>query len=263
MTAAMSRWGGVCLPDSQLASVERRLHPRLRQLGLGSFAEYYHQMVSLGDRGQGGDEMQILFDLLVPHESYFLREERSLQWIVQEVVSRPGPWTVWSAGCAYGQEPLSLLILAADGGVDLSRLRIIGTDAGPRTVAQARMGLYSSRSLRAVSRGLERAYFRPVESSPERRWAVRPGLGSRVAYHVGNLLHREGGPGLEACDVILCRNVLLYFSEEARRDAVEMLERQLRPDGLLVFGVSDRLSCGERLRVEPNAPVNVFRKCVS
>ena len=263
ITSAMARWGGVSLPESHLVSFERRLRPRLVELGVRSFAEYFYHVVLGGTSVDVTDEMQRLFDLVVPHESYFMRELESLEWVVTSLRTARRPCTIWSAGCAHGQEPLSLLMLAEEHGLDSSLIRIIATDIGPRTVAQARLGRYSEHSLRAAPHSMQHRYFREVNGGGTRRWAIQPGLASRVAFHVGNLLDVEEGPGVDACDVILCRNVLLYFDPEARTTAVQMLSRQLCPGGLLVLGVSDRLTCGQGLQVEAEAPVNVYRRCES
>jgi len=207
---------------------------------------------------------QVLSTLTVS-ETYFFREPAQLgllrdQLLPQRLMEvRSGPARVWSAGCATGEEPYSVAMMAREAGLH-ERVRVFGTDLNRGSLARARDGRYRPWSFRGVGADLQARYFQPEGSYQ----VLDPEIRAQVTLFPLNLVHPVPSMltvGLWNLDVVLCRNVLLYLSPEAQRVAFFHLVEALAPGGWLLLGASDPLP-PEYLPVdpEPGAPGLVFRR---
>lgn len=232
---------GIRLAERQRPLLEARVRARMVDLDLDSEAAYDQLLRAGGDRG---GEMDRLLDLLAIHESYFFREISQLLLAVRRLVpaalrARPAePVRIWSAGCASGEEPYSLVILLDEGGVwREGAFDILGTDLSPSCLERARRGIYSAAALRDTTPARRGRYFE--RSSGE--WRLRDELRRRVRLRRLNL-YRESDLGVVGrFDLILCRNVLLYMDAPARARVVATLHDRLRAGGWLLVGRSETL----------------------
>lgn len=181
---------------------------------------------------------------IVVGETYFQREPG--QWalvrdtILPEIVHRREPSHVircWSAGCASGEEAYSLAILLDD--ADLAqRSRVVGTDISRAALTRARQAVYTAWSLRTSSSAFVDRWFHRNGS----RYVLDPGIRTRVAFDYLNLV-ADAFPAASSRigeqDLILCRNVLLYFDRETIAHVAKKLFSSLAPGGWLVCGASD------------------------
>lgn len=202
------------------------------------------------------DALHRLVDALTVGETYFFRDEaqgRLLQSILATTaMARPqGPIDVWSAGCATGEEVYSISMLAAEVGVG-PRVRVVGTDVSPTAIAVAEAGRYGRRSLRATSDERRRRWFDDDGGA----YRVIGGVREHVRFRHANLLAGLAG----AFDVIVCRNVLIYFSPAAVHRAATVLHDALRPGGWLVTGASDPQLHAPGLARERTALGLVYRR---
>jgi chemotaxis protein methyltransferase CheR len=147
---------------------------------------------------------------------------------------------VWSAACATGQEPYSFAMLwheisqARGDALAPSRLRLLGTDFSQGILKRARGACYSQIEM---NRGLPASQLvRHFHKSPD-GWELRPEVRAHVEFRELNLV--QPWPELPPMDVVLMRNVLLYFEPELRRRVLRQLARVLRPDGVLVLGAGE------------------------
>ncbi len=149
---------------------------------------------------------------------------------------------LWSAGCSTGQEAYSVLMTAHEYNREGGRLEVevVGTDISPSVIRQAAAGRYSTAS---ISRGLSQqrlqTFFTKVNANC---WEILPELRRRAAFRVHNLL--ESYALLGRFDLIFCRNVLIYFSQEARYDILTRMAGALNPGGYLLLGGSEALHRG-------------------
>jgi chemotaxis protein methyltransferase CheR len=198
----------------------------------------------LESAGAGDAELRALAERLTVGETYFLRHQAQLQVLVDQVLpglQRGGRCArVLSAGCSTGEEAYSLAILARESArVDASRLFITGVDLNPRAIERARRAHYAPWALRATPEPVRERWF---DALPGGEFALRPAVRDSVLFEERNLL--DEAPGFWASgsfDVILFRNVLIYFSPEAARRAVARLEQALTPGGCLFLGPSEAL----------------------
>jgi chemotaxis protein methyltransferase CheR len=222
--------------------LERRIVPRLRAVGLGSFKDYYLHLKY--DEG-GGQELGVLIEQLTNHETYFFRERYQLDAFRLEVLPRLvsrleaiRSLNIWSAGCSTGEETYTLaMLLAEESSVHGWRLRVFGTDISRKVLMTARRGVYGAKSFRVMEDKERRRYFERSHAG----WRVNEEVRSMTAFGHFNLLNREKITLLGTCDAIFCRNVLIYLSAEARAHIVETFYRRLRPGGYLFLGHSESL----------------------
>jgi chemotaxis protein methyltransferase CheR len=177
-------------------------------------------------------------------ETYFFRDPGQLRVLTDEVLprllvarSKDHVLKLWSAGCASGEEAYTLAMLLDERGL-LERAEIVGTDISEVALARARAGRYSAWSLRATPKLAAQRYFR----AHGRDYTLSPTIASRVRFQRQGLTDvRAPLPGGFAApfDVIFCRNVLIYFTDEACREASLRLAQALTPGGTLFAGASD------------------------
>lgn len=214
---------------------------RLQALRLDDPEDYEKHLESEGPRSE---EMEIFLDLLAVHESYFFREISQLSLVagglLEEARKRRStePVRVWSAGCAAGEEPYSLAMLLEEAEAwKQGPIEMLGTDMSATCLERARQAVYGKASLRQTSRARRSRFFEAVDGGVRVRAAVR----SRVRFQRMNL-YREGPSGwMGQFDLILCRNLLLYFDVPARCRVVEALYSRLRPGGWLLLSRSETL----------------------
>ncbi|MHB8468896.1 MAG: CheR family methyltransferase [Gaiellaceae bacterium] len=179
-----------------------------------------------------------LVDEVLVKETSFLRDRAQLDAIPWSRTSR-----VWSVGCASGEEPYTLALLAAEAGATAD---VLGTDLSATALAAARAGRYRPRAVRAVEPLLRERYF--VQDRD--RLAVGERLRRSVRFVQHNVVRGPVPPaGETGFDLIVCRNVLIYFDGETAEQVVAALESALRAGGTLVLGAADVL-CGTARRLE-------------
>ena len=192
-------------------------------------------------------EFQALLESLLTQETSFFRypgvfeafEKRVLPELhIKKFWKNPRTLRIWSAGCSTGEEPYSIAITVADAlsFSDAWNVEILATDIGRNALAIAERGVYSGRSIASVGERQLAAYFQPAENGAQE---VRPRLRKMVSFVHMNL---NNGVYVGKMDVIFCMNVLIYFSEERRRELVQHFYNALEPGGYLFLGHSESIS---------------------
>ena len=235
---------GLHFGDETRFLLEKRIERRMRDRGITNFAAYHY---ALRQESANTGELAELIDDVTTNETYFFRERRQLRALVDEIFPElmlqrrdrnGGPISVWSAGCASGEEPYSIVILAREAGLDPARdLRVYASDISRSMLRRASQGLYRDASFRETEDSLRGAYFEEQDG----RWRITDEVKKRVDFIHLNLMDRSKLGLLGSMDVILCRNVVIYFDMECKRRAIESFEQKLRPGGHLLLGHSESL----------------------
>ncbi|MBX6324217.1 MAG: protein-glutamate O-methyltransferase CheR, partial [Rhodospirillaceae bacterium] len=225
--------------DKDAALAERAEH---RRAALGcSASEYVRRLLDPRD----DRELAALIDEITVGETYFFRYPSQFDALRQAVIPacvarRAGErrLRLWSAGCASGAEPYSLAILLR---LDLAGLlagwevSILATDINRRALDQARVGVFSKWELRTVGAELRRRCFVPAGT----QWRIRPEFRAGLRFERQNLAAEIEAFALRHAgdfDVILCRNVMIYFGAEVMRRVIRGLAECLAPGGWLLVG---------------------------
>jgi chemotaxis protein methyltransferase CheR len=235
---------GLFFDEDSRFLLERRLARRIRELGLGSFSAYHY----LIRRDTAGDEeLAAAIDDLTTNETYFFREHAQLRALVSEILPEllerrraagGSVVSVWSAGCSSGEEPYSIVIMAREAGLVPGRdLRVYASDISRRMLQRARRGVYRPASFRETDPLLKKRYFAESEGV----WRIDDEVKRHVVFTHQNLLDRCRMALLGPMDVILCRNVIIYFDLETKRRVIEAFDEKIRPGGYLLLGHSESL----------------------
>lgn len=153
---------------------------------------------------------------------------------IPELISKFGKnLKIWSTACSTGDEPYSL-VMALSRHIPLAQIRIIATDLDKQVLAAAKMGLYSEKSIANVPSDLKSKYFTKVGAS----YQISNEIKSRVEFREHNLL-KDTYP--DRCHFIICRNVLIYFTEEAKDEIFKKFSNALVQDGILFIGSTEQI----------------------
>lgn len=251
LSEALSLGIGLHFPENRWNDLDRGLKAASKELGFINAVELTRLVLS---RSLTTDHIKVLARHLTIPETYFFRDRSSmlalrdqiLYDLINERRKSELSLRVWSAGCCSGEEPYTLAIMLRDLLPDFEswRVSILGTDINPVVLEKAAIGCYSDWSFREVPEGLKANYFNQQGS----QFQLRPELMKMVAIGFLNLAS-DTYPSLttntEAMDLILCRNVLMYFSREEALRVVEKFHKCLTPGGWLV------VSAGESSFVSP------------
>jgi chemotaxis protein methyltransferase CheR len=231
---------GFVVAESQRSRLESRLLSEARTAG-----SFYQLYTLWRDLPTESTSFGRLVDACVNNETYFFRDPDGLAAFSEEIaperllaLGAEGTLDVWSAGCSTGEEPYTLAMLLIEKGfLPGHRVRIRGSDISPDAVRRARAALYGPHALRATSEERRLRFFEPVDGG---RFRLKEIARAGVDLDVRGLLDEPANGMLY--DVIVCRNVLIYFDEEARRRAAESFSGRLKPGGYLLLGPSDALA---------------------
>ena len=233
-------------PDARL-SLERRLRERLTVRGLTSYGDYYQLLKYSPLANEEWDEAA---ELLTTHETYFFREDYQLRAFKNELLPMLAArgkarrrLQVWSAGCSTGEEAYTIAMLVLESGLfDGWEVRVYGSDLSKKCIAAARRGIYGPTSFRTTNDEAKRAWFQaPTGTSAAGFMSVSPAVRGLCHFGQMNLLDEERTHLVGRCDVIFCRNVLIYFDGPSRKRVIEMFHERLVSGGVLLLGHAESL----------------------
>ena len=234
------RSAAIVLEPGKEYLVESRLAPIARELTGGSLDALIERIRSTAN---GSALRARTLDALTTNETSFFRDFHPYvalqESILPELISRRGAdqrLTIWSAACSSGQEPYTLAMIIREHFPALARwnVRILATDISPTVLAHARAGCYSQFD---VNRGLPAKYLARYFQKSEAGWTVAPTLRELIEFKERNLI--EPWPAREEFDLVLMRNVLIYFDSESRRQVLRNVRARMRPGGVLLLGTAE------------------------
>jgi len=255
LTALIKERSGLLVPQDKTYLLEARLAPIVRQHGMNGLDD-----LVLAIRGAFPEALiGKVVDAMTTNETSFFRDKGPFDALRTSVL--PGLITrratqrvlrIWSAACSTGQEPYSLAMLLRDQFPVLKewRLEIVATDISPTVLDRAREGVFSAFE---VQRGMPIQLLVKHFEQVGQDWHIRPELRAMIDFRPANLLGDITALGF--FDVILCRNVLIYFDLPTKTGVLDRMSKMLAPDGALllgsaesVFGICGRLADAPGLR---------------
>jgi chemotaxis protein methyltransferase CheR len=236
---------GIHLSSVKQALVNARLLARIRELGLRTFHEYYERVIA-----SPHDELVRFINAICTNETRFFREPAQFEHLRNNLTvawrrdadagRRSRRVRVWSAACSSGEEPYSLAMtllghLPPDWSVE-----VVASDISTKVLERAVGAVYSMQRLAEIPSELHKRFLLRGVGSQVGSFRIGPSARGVVRFRRENLISGEFA-ALGRFDVILCRNVLMYFRPETRRGVVARLLRQLENDGQLFVGHSESL----------------------
>lgn len=221
----------------ELELFAERVSGRATERGFESLLDYYY---FLRYDDADGAEFALLVDALVVNETYFFRELSPLKIVVNELIppllARGVRPRIWCAACSSGEEPLTLAMLLDEAKL-LDQVTLVASDISARVLAQAEAGVYRRRSLRSLPPGVVGRWL----TGDENGMRVAPHITRAISFRRVNLMDEREPLELGTFDLIICRNVLIYFRDRTIEQVVERFWQQLEPGGHLVVGASESL----------------------
>lgn len=221
-------------------ALSKGLCKRMGTLGIDTHKTYHSLLL------RDPDELLRLTELLTVNETYFFREPDHLNLMIDKLL--PGfmaghkqrPVRIVSAGCSTGEEPYSVAIMLRERfGADSERLfTITGVDIDSTVIASAKQGVYGRNSFRGMSRVIQDRYFEPTAPGEYR---VRDAVRKMVGFEVVNLLGPSYPHRMQLPDIILYRNVSIYFPGQVQREIFGKLAELLVDGGCLLVGASETI----------------------
>ena len=243
LSALMYRISGVKLTEGKEGLVESRLASRLRRLELASYSDY----ITYLERDSSRAELSTFVDLLTTNKTTFFRENQHFDHLKQVVLprlaARGGDARFWSAACSSGEEPYTLAMVLAEewSAPNAPKGRILATDLSTRVLARATAAEYDEATLSDVDRARVSRHMEPVAGATPPRYRIKQSLRDMVNIARLNLM-QPTWPMKGPFDVILCRNVMIYFDVETQERLVNRFWHLLAPGGTLMVGHSESLT---------------------
>lgn len=243
LATRLKRETGIVLTDSKKPMVISRLSKRLRELGLSGFAEYRRLIET-----PGNGELDHMISALTTNITRFYREHLHYEDIEKNVLprlianlQRGGRVRLWSAGCSTGEEPYCLAFLVLSQLPDAARfdIKILATDLDPNVIAKATQGIYPASSTAALPSHLRDGNFIPLPGG-DAMVRVDDRARNLISFKILNLLH--DWPFAGPFDIVMCRNVVIYFDVETQRNLWPRFAQKMAEDGRLYIGHSERLT---------------------
>lgn len=239
---AIREYCGIYFDESSKYLFEKRLSKRVTVNHLHDFREYYRLL--LYDKRRE-DEFSFIVDVLTVNETYFFRELNQLKALVDEILPEikeakksAKKIRIWSAGCSTGEEPytIAMMILEMEqpGSWDVE---IVGSDINYRVLQNARRGIYRKNSFRATDEYFIKKYF----TCENNLYRINDDVRKLVNFNCLNLLDPLKIKFIGTVDVILCRNVLIYFDQEIRKKITDIFYNRLAEGGYLLLGHAESL----------------------
>lgn len=236
---------GMYFADNKMYLIKNRLAKRIQELGIKSYKDYFYRVkydVTM-------KEFNYLMDLVTTNETSFFRNppqlksfsEEVLPQIIKEKLKTKGTKTlkIWSAGCSTGEEPYTLAIMALEHLKSTIgwNIEIVASDISEQVLKAARQGLYNEMTLRSTSREIREKYFTPVGD----KFQIKPEVKKLVRFGFLNLNDSRKLSMYSGMDFVFCRNVMIYFSEEVKKQIVRGFYNALSPGGYFYIGHSESL----------------------
>lgn len=241
LQALLKRVAGIELAERQDYLVDSRLPPVARAHELPDASSIIAKL----RHGIDTELKTDVVDAFTTNETSFFRDHHPFadltEHVIPEILAARGPadrLTIWCAACSSGQEPYTLAMILSETFpelIDSKRVRIVATDLSRTMVSRVKEGRYSQLE---VNRGLPAPLLLKYFEQEGRDWIARPELRDMIETRTINLL--EDWPGIPRCDLVMLRNVLIYFADDTRREILTRIAHDvLKPDGSLFLGSSE------------------------
>lgn len=228
---------GITLKSSKETLLSNRLGTLVCKKGFTTFTEYYDYIIKTGDE----HEISLMLNAVSTNETYFFRNIKHYEALVEHIIpdlldKGQAPLRIWSAGCSSGEEIYTLAMLLDEKGLLRNDVAIMkASDLNTEVLKEASLGIYPEKRLRAAPERYKMRYFEKLRNSS---YKLQQKIRDFVDFDRINLLKT---PFTARYEIILCRNVMIYFSREDQEKLVRKFYEVLEPGGYFIIGHSESL----------------------
>ena len=235
---------GLYFPENKKYLLENRLRARLTALNCETFEDYYEYLQFDPKRKQ---EYVELVNIITTNETFFFRDQGQIDCLrlhlLPEIIERRSKerhLRIWSAGCSSGEEAYTLAMLLAEefGLLSSWQIEIFATDISEQILMKAREGIYGDYAVRNIPPAWLKKYFTTADG----QYTITALLRQHVKFATLNLFDDQQMHSMRHMDVVLCRNVLIYFDQLGRKKIVSGFHDALCEHGVLMIGFSESLN---------------------
>lgn len=232
---------GIDLSSYKERQMRRRIESLIKRNNYDDYDEYYKALT------QNAKLYDEFINYLTINVSEFYRNPG--QWeilendIIPSLMQQKKNLKIWSAACSTGEEPYSLVMMLSRF-MDMSSIKIIATDIDDGAVAKAKRGLYVPKSLENLPKDFVTKFFEKEGDN----YKIKDIVKKCVEFKKHNLLADKY---VDNCDLIVCRNVMIYFTEEAKAEIYQRFRDSLSPFGVLFVGSTEQIIMPQRYKLEP------------
>ncbi len=239
LSTFLMKTSGLALGPGKEYLLEARLVPLAQSLGLSDFDSL------VGELRRGADHRlsEAVTEAMTTNETLFFRDKTPFEDLKKtllpsliEARQSTRRLRIWCAAASTGQEPYSLVMLLLEAFPQLATwtIEFVATDISQQMLDRANEGLYTQFE---VQRGLPVTHLVKFFDQDPKGWRIKPAVRQMVKYKKLNLLDNFGLLGPQ--DLIMCRNVLIYFDQETKKSILDRMSRLLQPDGFLILGAAE------------------------
>lgn len=217
---------GINLSYYKSQQMDRRINSLMQAWGITEYGEYLHVLETDHEKFR-----EFVNKLTINVSEFFRNPERFIElWekVIPEMLKKYSQIKIWSAGCSDGSEPYSISIIVSELRAR-DRVKIVATDIDREILAKAKEGIYGANDLRSLPVHLQEKYFEKNGSN----FILKDEIKRMVEFRHHNLLH---DPYETNVHLIVCRNVVIYFTEEAKNNIYTKFYQSLVPGGYLLVG---------------------------
>ncbi len=222
---------GIDLAQYKESQMKRRLESLRDKRGYKTFKQYYEAI------SRDRDLLNEFLDRITINVTEFYRNYKRWEVLEKQIIPsllKSGRnLKIWSAACSTGEEPYTIAMLLSKF-LPLSQISILATDIDANVIERAKVGFYSERSMVEVPEEMKKKYFTKDGSG----YVISDEIKNTVKFRKHNLLE-DAYPN--DYDLIICRNVLIYFTEEAKEGIFDKFGKALRRDGILFVGSTEQI----------------------
>ena len=221
---------GINLSSYKEAQMKRRIESLASRNGFNDLLDYYAMI----DKNK--EKFDEFINFMTINVSEFFRNPE--QWSIVEtklfptLLQKNKDIKVWSAACSTGEEPYTITMILSRL-MPLNKITVDATDIDDGAMAKAKAGVYAQSSLKNVPKDLKEKYFK---QNADGKFEISNEIKSRVQFKKHNLLKDSY---IDKCDLIVCRNVMIYFTDEAKSEIYQKFSNSLKPDGVLFVGSTE------------------------
>ena len=241
----LNRKTGIDLQLYKEQQMRRRINNLIQKTQFKSYTSFFNDAVK--DKQKFAD----FIEYLTINVSEFFRNPDKFDQVEKDVIpyllKSNDSLNIWSAGCSIGAEPYTLSIIMKEL-TPGKRHRILATDLDIEIIGKAKRGIYTTDEIRAMRPDRKTKYF---TKTPDGKFAIKPEIKSAVDFRRHNLLKDRFETNF---DLILCRNVVIYFTEEAKAELYKNFFKALKPGGILFVGGTESILNSRQIGYETYKP---------
>lgn len=220
--------------------MRRRIESLIKRHNIHTYEDYFNEL------NRNKDVFDEFINYLTINVSEFYRNPTQWQMLKDDVfpdlLKKKRNLKVWSAACSTGEEPYTLAMVLSNH-LPLSQIKILAVDIDKEAINKAKIGMYTAKSIENVPNEFKQKYFRPIGNA----YAISDEIKNCIEFKNMNLL---SDPYPTNCDLIVCRNVMIYFTEEAKDEMYHKFNGALVEEGILFVGSTEQIIMPHRYKFE-------------